>query len=565
MISKRHRYAREAAVFGTALLCSVISAKFPASAEPGTESAAEQAGVTQYQVETGQVQPVSGAALQSVVAPLSNAQMEALLQAKLKLRAEAGVRVDSAPSPKGLPLEAGPETTVAHAGQFPPNPQLFVIGRNNKVVNGFSQSTLAEPAAANDALRVFAAGNFAHAEVSTNGGATWANVPLPGGPADATINCCDHDVVIDDARRVTFHSDLYIAPTPPGVPPNHGVVRIFVRRTPPAAACAFDIRSNVTSGTALPDFPKLGLTKRFLYLTINAIGPGGGFARIIRFNIDQMSDCVTTSFSTFTQSFSSFGQRVWRPAEGTNNIEAAYWGQSDNATTFRVFRWRESDAGPTSVTRAVTAASFAQPDCRGGVGNFNWIDGLSASGVGFSTVGAAAPGANGGPGYVAFYWTVGADAVHTQGHIHAAVFDLTSFSLLAQPHIFDNGVCFGKPNVTANKRGDLGISLGFGGKAGGGGAAVQGAVGIDDEFTPGIGFFQQLFGTAAGTHNRSDERYGDYFTIHPYEPCEKWFSATNYALLNGVSAANVNERYVEFGRQQSLRCYQAHRNQLPQD
>jgi hypothetical protein len=560
MVSKRHSYAREAAVFGTALLCSVISANFPASAETDTESATEQAGVTQYQVETGQVQPISGAALQSAAAPLSNAQMEALLQERFKLRAAAGVRVDSAPSPKGLPLVAGPETTVAPAGQFPPNPQLFVIGRNNKVVNGFSQSTLAEPAAANDALRVFAAGNFAHAEVSTNGGASWTNVPLPGGPSDAPINCCDHDVVIDDARRVTFHADLYT-----NAAQSQGVVRIFVLRTAPTAACFFDIRSNVTSGTALTDFPKLGLTKRFLYLTINALGAGGGFARIIRFNIDQLSDCVSTSFSTFTQSFNIFGQRVWRPAEGTNNIEAAYWGQSDNATTFRVFRWRESDAGPTSVTRTVTASSFRQPDCRGGVGDFNWIDALSAAGVGFSTVGAAAPGALGGPGFVVFYWTVGADAVHTQGHIHAAAFSLTDFSLLAQPHIFNNGVCFGKPNVTANKRGDLGISLGFGGKAGGGGAAAQGAVGIADEFTGGIGFFQQLFGTAAGTHNRSDERYGDYFTIHPYEPCEKWFSATNYALLNGVSAANVNERYVEFGRQQSLRCYQAHRNQLPQD
>lgn len=560
MISKRHRCARTAAVFGTALLSGLIVANIPASAESDTEPATEQAGVTQHQVETGQVQPIAGAELQSAAAPLSIDQMEALLKAKLKLRAQTAVRVDSAPSPKGLPLVASPETTVARAGQFPPNPQLLVIGRNNKNTNanGSAGSSLAEPAAANSALRVFAAGNFAHAEVSTNGGTSWTNVPLPGGPADAPINCCDQDVVIDDARRVTFHSDLYINSSL-----SNGVVRIFVRRTPPAADCSFTIDPAGTANNILPDFPHLGLTKRFLYLTINAVGSGGGFARIYRFNIDQMSDCVATSFSTFTQSFSTFGQRVWRPAEGTNNIEAMYWGQSDNATTFRVFRWLEADAGPTSVTRAVTAASFAQPDCRGGVGNFNWIDALSASGVGFDTVGAAAPGANGGPGYLAFYWQAGADTVHTQGHIRGAVFDMTSFSLLAQPHIFNNSFCYGKPNVTANKRGDLGISLALGGKAGGGGSAAQAYVGVDDEFTPGIGFFQTVTLTASGTHNRSDQRYGDYFTIHPYEPCEKWFSATNYALLNGVGAANVNSRYVEFGRNQSFRCYQAHSNQLP--
>src|SRR5207249_4600766 len=80
-----------------------------------------------------------------------------------------------------------------------------------------------------------------------------------------------------------------------------------------------------------------------------------------------------------------------------------------------------------------------------------------------------------------------------------------------------------------------------------GGAAAQSAVGIDDDFTAGIGVFSLVL-TATGTHNRSqnDERFGDYFTIHPYEPCEKWFTATNYALLNGTTASNVNSRYVEF-------------------
>jgi len=90
---------------------------------------------------------------------------------------------------------------------------------------------------------------------------------------------------------VTFHSDLYI-----NASQSNGVVRIFVRRTPPAAASFFNIDPAGAANNILPDFPKLGLTKRFLYLTINAVGGGGGFARIYRFNIDQMSDCVATSF-----------------------------------------------------------------------------------------------------------------------------------------------------------------------------------------------------------------------------------------------------------------------------
>jgi hypothetical protein len=134
---------------------------------------------------------------------------------------------------------------------------------------------------------------------------------------------------------------------------------------------------------------------------------------------------------------------------------------------------------------------------------------------------------------------------------------------VAQPHIFNNTFCFGYPAVTANKRGDIGITIAAGGRAGGGGTAAQGFVGIDDEFTSGVGFFGTFSLTASGTHNRSDSRYGDYFTIHPYEPCEKWFTATNYALINGTGVANVNSRYIEFGRNQSKRCYDAHRSQLP--
>jgi hypothetical protein len=256
---------------------------------------------------------------------------------------------------------------------------------------------------------------------------------------------------------------------------------------------------------------------------------------------------------------------VWRPGEGANNIETMRWGQRDNATTFRIFEWREAAGVPTQTTRAISTSNAADPDCRGGVGNFDFIRAIDTSIAGFSLHTTAAPGANGGSGVFAAYWTVSADtaAGHNQGHIHAAVFNLSGLGLLAQPHIFNTGFCFGFPAVTANKRGDIGITLALGGKAGGAGTAAQGYVGIDDEFTTGIGFFGTVFLTATGTHNRSDNRYGDYFTIHSYEPCEKWFSATNYARVNGTAIGNINSRYIEFGRNQSFRCYQAHRNQLP--
>lgn len=558
----------------------------PQAATQMTPAEALQAGL----VEAGSLEPDGEevTALAPAAPDLSPEEMEDLLTRKLQLREQfAAEAQEFAPSRPGLPLRRGRETQVVGEGGdeeevlspggplFPGNPTLLVIGRNNRntQANSGLGSTLAEPAAANNARLVFAAGNLRHAEYSTNGGVSWTNVALPGGPTNAPIQLGDHDMVIDDAGRVIFHSALYINSTL-----TDGVFRVFVRRTiptvpgaPAPAACSFTIDP---PGTGVTDFPHIGLTKRFVYVTINAIGFGGGFARIYRFNADQMANCVATSFTTFTQPFSTFGQRVWTPAGGTNNIETMYWGQHNTSTTFRIFSWAESAAAPSAVNRTLTASSFTNPDCRGGTNNTDWIQRATAFNIaGFTRRGTAAPGALGGPGALAFYWNVGPDAAHTQGHIHAAVFSLATLALVAQPHVFNNGFCFGHPVVTANKRGDIGISLGFGGRAGGGGGAataVKGAVGIDDEFTPGVGFFGTVAVTASGTHNPPpgppndpSPRYGDYFTIHAYEPCEKWFSATNYAHLNGATVGTVNSRYVEFGRQQSFRCYNAHRNQFP--
>ncbi|MGH8532241.1 MAG: hypothetical protein ACREV1_05775 [Gammaproteobacteria bacterium] len=515
-------------------------------------------------VESGELKPDPPEAAKAAALEISIAERRALLEGLLERRAEMITTVDnSAPSPPGLPLRVGRATGLGSAqeaeARFPGDPSLLIIGRNNKNTRANSAlgSTLAEPAAANNARLVFAAGNFNHAEFSANGGGKWTNVPLPGGPADAPNLCCDHDVVIDDATRVVFHSVLYLNQ----FPPTNGVVRIFVRRNINSTVhnCSYTIDPAGTANNDIPDYPHLGLTKRHLYLTINA----NNFARVYRFGIHEMASCLTTPTQTFTQPHSTFGQRVWIPAQGANNIETMYWAQHSNSTTLRIFQWPESAAAPTSVTRALTASSFGDPDCRGGTNNVDWIQGVSVPTIiGFDQHCTGAPGANGGPGVLACYWNVGPDAAHTQGHIHAAAFSLSGLGLINQPHIFSNSFCWGFPVVTSNKRGDLGISVAFGGRAGGGGAAVQGAVGVDDEFTTGLGFFgTALATTASGTHNPT--RFGDYFTIHPYEPCEKWFAATNYALSGGTGVANVNSRYVEFGRNQSIRCYNSHKNHIP--
>jgi hypothetical protein len=487
--------------------------------------------------------------------------MEALMLRKLQIREGMAAIADAtAPvAPPGLPAVVGRETReVEYATQYPGPPATFIIGRNNKNTRANTAglgSTLAEPTAANDGIQVLSAGNFNHAEFSVDGGVTYTNIALPGGPRDAPSLCCDNDVVYDQARGVTFLSSLYLNSAS-----TNGVVRIFVFRSINAPfSCSYTFDQAGTADNILMDFPHLGLSNNFVYLSSNDIPTTGSQnARMRKINADNMADCVTATFSTFSVPSTSFGQRVWRPLQRARGTE--YWAHFDNATTMRIYSWVDTGTTATSVTsttRTLTSTSFTNPDCRGGTGNFDWTDSLWGSITGFNVNGAV------GGGRVAWYWNAGPDTSHTQGHVHGVVFNESGLSILAQPAVFNSGFCFGNPAIAANDRGDIGVSIAAGGMAGGGGSAAHGDVGMDDEFTSGIGSFATLFVTASGTANRSDQRFGDYFSVHPHTPCTLFFNATNYGLNGGTALSNVNSRYVEFGRGRDQKCYDRWKNLTP--
>lgn len=96
--------------------------------------------------------------------------------------------------------------------------------------------------------------------------------------------------------------------------------------------------------------------------------------------------------------------------------------------------------------------------------------------------------------------------------------------------------------------------MAVGGRAGGGGTAAEGYIGVDDASSAGI-FFPTVIETASGTHNRSDDRFGDYFTVRGNDACPGAWTATNYSLLNGnTTSADVNARYVEFRSTSQAPC-----------
>jgi hypothetical protein len=325
-------------------------------------------------------------------------------------------------------------------------------------------------------------------------------------------------------------------------------VRLYIRRTIwENNNCSYTIDPAGTSDNLVPDYPHLGLSNDFLYLTVNNVGTGADSAQVYRYPLDQLGECGSVSGSVYTYGW-DYGQRIFVPVEGAK--ETMYWGAMYDSDTFRLYWWPEDEGTIYWVNRDVAASSFTNPDCRGGTGNYDFIE----RSTGWNITGFNLRGAIGAEGLL-FFWNVGADGSHPQGHVHGALFQESDNTLIGQPHIWNPSTCFGYPALSSNLRGDYGLSIAMGGQSGGGGSAAQGYVGIADEYTGSPGYFGTVYLTADGTHNRSDGRFGDYFSVRQDIPCGNWFAATNYSLKSGSDDTNVNARYVNFGRGRDYGCY----------
>lgn len=485
------------------------------------------------------------------VPPLTTGEQEALFDKLLALRDQQVALVDNhVGEESGDLLDAYAEEILiadyeSQDFAYLPPDSNFMIGRNrrNTQADNTGNSTLAETVAIDDGRAVFYGGNK-HFEYSLNRGATWINVSIPGGPADAPFGCCDPDIVYDRARGLTIRSYLYL-----NAGGTNGVVRFFVHRNVwSSPSCSYTIDPAGGANNLVPDYPHLGLSNDFLYITVNNVGTGTNGSQVYRFPLHDIGECASSiSGSVYTYDW-SYGQRIFVPVEGAREI--MYWGASFDSNDFRVYSWPENSGTISWTTRGVNAANFTNPDCRGGVGNYDFIE----RGTGWSIAGFNHRGAV-GPNGLLFLWNVASDGSHPHAHVHSALFRESDLTVIGQPHIWSSGICVGYPALSVNDRGDYGLSIAAGGQSGGGGSAAQGYVSIDDDFTSGAGRFDTIYITASGTHNRTDGRFGDYFSVRRDVPCGNWFAATNYSLKNGRAITNVNARYVNFGRGRDYGCY----------
>ena len=526
--------------------------------------------------------PPGGAAAPQASALELQTIRDRLLQIRNRMAAQEP-QVSQGPS--AVPLVAGPQALVGGTkpvtlslvgaesaididgiGPAPANENLDPIASDTPGGGcGAFVTDVAELVAVNNGAAAFAAGNCAHVEASGNSGFNWSPRPVTPGPLATPIICCDHDVMYDDSTRVVFHSSLYtngdLSKTAVGL----DVYQHMFSDTAPS--CTYFL--GPVTGTI--DFPHLGLTKNFLYISVNFVSGGSQTAFMLRYPKTALANCAGSSTLSTTGNFTSWagsneGQKVWRPSRGTNIKHTMIWAHRINNTTLRIFKWDDTLPAANNFTRNIPFSSSAAPgtNCAGGSNNTGYITAINTSLIGFNFEGAVTDDK------VYFYWQAGpAASPMVQAHIDGVVIPLTGGASVptvefpvAYPHIFNSAYCMGFPEVTANKLGDLGMVLAYGGANAGGGGPVRLAVGVSDEFT-GLGLFDLVKEPVslqfADRNPAVNDRYGDYSSNHPSEPCEKWFVGTGYFLY---THGEVEQLFFEYGRHKHYRCWSDYSNIL---
>ena len=518
---------RRVLLFGVGIFCLAYSSSLVA--ETGRFSAAEQLSPDRPEAIAPGVQ-------------LTPLQHEQLLNKLLDLRHRNAAQKPAVGAGPGTQVSgrAVPETKVGAAEDII-SPGSFYIGKNLEYpIVGDARSTVAEPSFDNNGNRWFATMNW-NRGYSTNAGSTWTGIPDDAGPADAPLFCCDQDVIHDHGRDRTFYSVLFVDS---GL--TTGAVRIYVRNYNNLTdKCSYTIDPG--AGTLL-DYPHLGLGNNYIYLTANRITGGGWSGAIVyRANLDQVAACQSTGFQAFVWT-GGVGQVVWTPARSMQ--DTLYLVTIENTSQLRYFWSPESGTAVNTQLVNVEASNFGAATCTGGKSGNNWMgDTLSTSSIGFQIRSALAH--DNGTEYLATYYTVNANpgVGFTQAYAAGVISQTpdsikgTGFAYLNQADIFNGGACFGIPDVVANARGDLGLSIAFGSSSTGGGPA-QGYVAISDDYTRGTtrGFFATVFLVASADDNPT--RFGDYFTARTQEPADLAFTGATYGLLSG----GINVALTEYVR-----------------
>ncbi|CAN5195772.1 hypothetical protein BH24CHL7_BH24CHL7_16080 [soil metagenome] len=454
----------------------------------------------------------------------------------------------------------GPSMLPAPGAEDPVTPESLILYQPPQTLAGAPTSQIAEPEVAVHGQNMMVTWNWGAAQ-SLDGGRTmqyldpFRDVP----PADDGF-CCDQLVEhVPDQDLWLWVLQYLRVETQTG----NNRVRLAVARGDDAFARRqfkywdFTAQDAGLADSIWFDQPKLGLTERHLFLSINAFNPKEPFADgrfraavILRIDLDQLANgqevtptCLTTT---------SFGPYPVRHARDT-----MYLAAHTSASVLGVWRWPD-DAGSPTFHRVRDVNDQGQPvayplrtepySCqRTGAPSEAASDWCARSDDRLHSGWLA--GSN-----LGFAWNVPADpsASRPYPYVWAVMLDEAALTaceagqcVVEYPHIWSPDLAFQYATIMANERGDLGGVVLWGG----GQYRLGCAVLLRDQFTAQeVGF--DVLSVAASDMDTVRPETGDYLAVTPDSPTASTWAASCMTLSRARGEHPTAVHVARFGRAQ---------------
>jgi hypothetical protein len=312
----------------------------------------------------------------------------------------------------------------------------------------------------------------------------------------------------------------------------------------------FDLTSGLFGfGNDWMDYPDVSVGGKYLHFDTNVNGANSG--RLVgRIPLDDLKNGGTIHIGFTDKPL----QMAWGSHLAQNMSGTAYLAGHNGNSTLRVFAFPENANGYT--VHDVDIESY--PDTPADYNSVapNGVAWLNTSKLpGFSVIGAAVKASlcvEGKPtsGHeLWFAWTASKGGGFPQPHIQLVRINAATYDKLSQAQIWNKKLAFAYPALSVNKRNEVGVAVGLGGKD------------ADASFGVSIYGDSYIYLSPAGP-DASIARYGDYFAVRRHAPDENLFSAFGlyYTRNNtakplcgsGSDACNSNLSYIQFGRQSAI-------------
>jgi len=386
-------------------------------------------------------------------------------------------------------------------------------------------SSVGEPSVANNGHHVYMTGNW-YATKSLDDGASWQYVsPFNTLPPAAGGFCCDQLAIYDPSRDLTFWILQYITDAS-----SQNVFRVAVKRGDSFQNnnwywWDFSVQGLNSQWTGLWfDYPDAALTDNHLWLTFNVFNSAGSWQRAVVFKMPL--DTLRAGTSLGYQWWSTTSNGSLRLTQGAR--KTMYWLSHNSLSQVRLFRWEDA-ANNISFwnvdVNAWSAGSYSAP----GPDGANWLgradSRITGAWIAENVIGAM--------------WTANRQGSRPFPHVRVVRINEQTKALIDQPDIWSSATAWAYPASSPNDRGDVGFTLFYGG----GSYHPTHCVGVRDAYAA-----LSLAATRASSNGPAGGAWGDYLSCRRHSPDGLTWIATGYTMQGGSGRANVEPRYVHFGR-----------------